>query len=497
MVDAAAAARDDFYEIFELDPGSDTAALTDALRAARKRWRQLAGSPDRERSQRAERRMAQLDIAHEVLLDEAARADYDAALNDARQQAPALDAQQHAEQNRQQAPASSTDWGRRAEEYLEQNDARNAMVAATRGTEADPDDARSWLMFTRAAVELKQLDQADFGSAELLHRAPIALNHSFRAQILDDLGRRADAERHFREAARLDPTRAFDRARAAWAVLDQGRVDDALTEAWRVVEAFPDDEFPRRVVRAACDELRRRRQPQRALVEAARLLNAHQGEDENMQQVVWSIEAIADMGDLDAALTEAWRLVDAFPKRQAPRETVTDVVRRLREHGRESEALRVARQLLDRFPEDEKVKYAFGWTRLREAESKMAATGPETHAILNRAQAEYVAGAIAEIASLNVRADDLNEAAQSLRQYHAGQIRVSVRLGFWKVVLALVALFLIWYGLTQLGLSFVAGAIPIVIGALLGWALWASSFARKYRRDAKLQPRHVRDSGIR
>src|SRR5690606_12029216 len=128
-----------------------------------------------------------------------------------------------------------------------------------------------------------------------------------------------------------------------------------------------------------------------------------------------------DVGDLDTALTEAWRLVDAFPKRQAPRETLAYVVRKLSARDREPEALGAARQLLDRFPDDEKVKRAFGWARLREAESKMATTGQGTFAILTRAQAEYAAGAIAEIASLNVRADDLNEAVQSLRQYHAQQ----------------------------------------------------------------------------
>lgn len=493
MVDAVAAAQHDFYELFEIDPSSDSASIRKALRTARSRWRQLTGSPDRERAQRAERSMALLDIAFDVLPDDALRAEYDAALL-ARRQSDRAGAQEA--EAREAAPTLTTDWGARAGEYLEADDPRNALLAAKRGTEADPDDATAWLMYARAAVALEQYDEADFASAELLHRVPLAANWSYRGEILTWNKRHVEAETHFRRAAELDQEDPFFQTRAAWSVLSRGEVDAAIVEGWQVVERFPEDEFPPRLLREACFRLRRRGEPHRALPVAARLLSAAPDSDENMLQVVWSIESIAELGDLDVALTEAWRLLDAFPDGTRPINTLSYVIAKMYDSGREAQALAEARRLLSRSLDDEEARLRFAWARLRDAEAKMAQPGPDTHAILNRAQADYYAAALAEVASMNVADADVQQSLAHHREYLAQQTRTRVRLGFWKIVLAILAIALVLIGLSQFDSSIGAGLALIVVGGLLGWGFCASSFQKQYRRDAKLSHPSVRSSGL-
>lgn len=596
MDDAASAAHEDLYELFEIDSDSDADEIRTTLRATRKRWRQQTGSPDLERRRRAETWMDRIGRAEEVLLDPGARAEYD----------EALAAQSRAGASTPHSPRSasgaSTNWGGRAEQYLGAEDPRNALRAAKRGTEVDPDDTTSWLMYTRAAEALEQYDDADFASAELLHRVPNVANLQYRADLLDRMGRPVDAEKFFRQAVQRDSGSAYLRARAAWAVLDQGRIDEAIAEAWSVVESFPDDEFPPRVLRVACARLREQKQPAEALsvaerlldhepdvdatlleavisvealaehgqstvalshskrlfarypdseytlttmrfvtqkvfeaggtdvaVEQAwalrdrfpaddfppkllwaacerfrgqnrpqqalqigqRLLRARPGVDENMRQTVLAIEQLAALGEIGTAIASAWLLLDAHPEAQRPRLTMSFLISKLCENGQPEEALAQARELLSRFPEDVEVRRRYAWARLLDADAKLAKIGPDSIAILNTAQAEHYGGAITEVESMGLRDADIARALATRRAYHAEQMAVSVKGGCWTIAGAIVSAVLVLIGLSELWWP---GFLYLAIGGLLVWAIVASAVRRKYQRDARTWPREAKAS---
>ena len=227
------------------------------------------GSPDRERAHLAEERMAQLELAETTLLDEGRPSISSSSLS-----------ARHAAQTAQaQAAISVADEcrcrieGKRGEEYYRSGDIRNAFAAAKKGTDVDPDDHLAWTIYLQAAVDLERNDDADFASAELVRRSPPAQTRIVVVvSFFDNLGRAPEAERSFRRAAEFEPGSAYFAARAAWSMLDQGRVQDAITEIWQIIERFPEDPYPRKVLYEACDVLQNQHRAEDAFTVARRLL---------------------------------------------------------------------------------------------------------------------------------------------------------------------------------------------------------------------------------
>jgi len=480
MTDAAA--LDNYYEIFDIARDADPTIIQTSLRAARKRWRQLTGSPDRERAQLAERRMAQLEVAEKTLLDGPARQQYDAAIAAQEAQAPAANA----------LPVGGTDWAERAKQYFESGDIRNAFNAAKKGTDVDAANNLTWYYYVQSAVELKRIEDADFASAELVQRIPaVDVSHDLRGGVLESMGRFAEAETSFRTAARISPDNSYYHGRAAWAVLDQGDVDRAVEEAWGLVQRFDGDAYPLKILRAACEKLREQKQPQRALPVAQRLIG-HSASDENILEAVVSIQEIEEKVDVDIALAEARRLFDAFPHSAAAQRLVRYMIGALRTRGRQAEALAEARMLIARCPNDQEAKHTLGWSIVGDAESQMAATGPGSHIILNRAQAAYYGNAVAELWSLEIADQRLRAAVQHMREYHAKQTRMRVNLSFGRIVLAIIAVVLLIIGLSTLP----SGLAWIVVAALVGWAFYALTFTRQYRMNYRDATPNVRGRGL-
>lgn len=591
-----AAQPEDYYSLFEIPSEAGTDEIRKLLRESRRRWRQQAGSPDLERRRRAEQRMEQIESAEQVLLDAQARADYDSSLAAHRNAAPP--ARPSASRN------SSTDWGSRAAEYLETDDPRNALLAAKRGTEADPEDTKSWLMYARAATALEKHDEADFASAELLHRVPGAANLQFRADILEKTERFAEAELLFRRASDMEPESPYYPSRAAWSVLDQGRIDEAVAETWTVIERFPDAEFPPRVLREAARVLREKEELERSLgvaeplvrhqsdvddsmlqavltIEAmatngrraaalahaqrflrdfpdsrrpvvaiqyvistihnagetstavaalwplldqlpqeefpptflraaierfrtqgkyqtaiaigTRLLRARPADDDAMEQTALALEGLAAAGEVDQAILLTKQLMEEFPSSSRPPRALLAMTTTMPQHGRAADALALARELADRFPHSDGVRLRLGWALLREAQARMAQLGEGSYAILNRAQADYAAAALAEIESLQIADAGLDAAVDATRAYHSEQTSIAVKFTAKRIVLAIVVMILALIGLDQL---FLPGIVFLLIAGLLGWLFWARTFARKYRRDQALVSPQVRASGL-
>ncbi len=474
---------DNYYELFEIDPGADEDAIRASIRAARKRWRQLTGSPDKERARLAEQRMEELEAAETTLLDAAARTTYDAELT-TQLSTPAA---------APQVP-QTTDWGERAKAYYLAGDVRNAYTAAKKATDVDAENTLGWLVYVWAATDLTRYDDADFASAELVERLPqLDTSHELRGGVLDAMGRYREAEIAFRKAVALTPSNAYYQGRAAWAVLDQGRVDDAVAEAWKLVERFPGEEYPAKVLRAAAESLREKGRPQQALQLAWRLLQSRPVDDETMLQAVLAIEAIEKSVNVEIALTEAWRLLEAYRENPRAQQVVRYAILSLRERNRDADALVHARALLAWLPHDQDVKKVFALCRISDAESNMAQTGHGTHIILNKAQASYYAAALAEIDGLDVTDPGVRRSAATMREYLGRQTATKFRLSVGKVFLAILALILFFIGIATIGGG---GIIWILIAGLLGWAFYALTLKKQYRINYTQASPAVRRLGL-
>jgi tetratricopeptide (TPR) repeat protein len=472
----------DYYTLFEIDRGADAAAIQAALKASRKRWRQLTGSPDKERARLAEQHMEHLEAAENVLLEESARAVYDAQL--AAQAAVPV------------APTTaSTDWGVRAESYYFGGDVNNAYLAAKKGTDTDPENNLAWRVYVWAAVDLKRYEDADFASAELVQRVPQdATSHELRGGVLDAMGRFGDAEASFRRAVSLAPSKVYYQGRAAWAVLDQGRTDDAIREAWTLVERFPDDTYPVKVLRAASEALREKKRPREALDLAAAVLGRYPQDEDAILLVALAIQDIDAAGDVGTALAEAWRLYDAYPQDDKAQRVIRYVIGSLRERGMADAALAESRKLLARQPQDQDVRTTFAWSRIGDAEARLSSAGPDSHIILNKAQATYYAEAIREIEGLDVHDPAVRRVTGNMGDYAKAQSKMTVRLSLGKVILGILAVVLLLIGLGTIASG---GFVWLLIGGLLGWAFYNATFKRQYQLNYKSADAKMRTKGLR
>ena len=307
------------------------------------------------------------------------------------------------------------------------------------------------------------------------------------------MGRYPEAERAFRAAASLAPSNAYYQARVAWAKLDQGRIDEAAAEAWELIQRFPDESYPSKVLRAAAEALREKKRPVEALQLMQKLASARPMDDATMTQLVVAIEAIEASVSVDTALAEAWQLLDAFPDDERAQRVVRYVILSLRSRDRDADALAAARTLLARQPHDQAVKRTFALTRLSDAESKMTPVGTNSHVILNKAQASYYAQALHEVEALDVTDDDVRRAVQNNRAYLAKQTKTRVTLSFGRVVLALLALVFFFIALGTLAQG---GFIWLVVAGLLGWWFYAITVKKQYQLTYKDADPATRKRGL-
>lgn len=490
------AVDEDYYRLFEIARDADEAAIRAAIKAARKRWRQLTGSPDKDRARLAEQRMEQLEAAETILLDDDARARYDAEL-DATRPAPAAVPNQapSPEPKGSTPPAPTVDWGERARKYYFDGDFQNAFLAAKKGTDLTPENNLAWSFYGWSAIDLKRHQDADFASAELVHRLPNdASAHELRGAALDAVGRYADAETAFRNASRFAPANSYYQGRAAWALLDQGRANEAVAEAWKIVDRFPDDDYPPRVLRAAAEWLRERNRPTEAFAIVAALLSKRPADDDTILAAALSLETMADTGEVDAALVEAWRLLDAYPHDGRVQGTVRYLIYSLRQSGRSGDAVVQARNLLSRYPDDQSAREALAWARIIDAQDRMSKDGNGTYFIVNKAQADYFGGAIAEVHGLGVADADVQAELAKMQGYLGQQTKTKVKLGFWKVVLWIVSIIMVLGGLGDITNG---GLIWLIFGGLLLWAAISSTIKKQYRLTHNDVHPDLRTGGLR
>ena len=227
-------AVDNYYEILGIESSADEDTIRGAIRKTRSRYRQVAGSPNKEQARNAEVMIEKLAQAEATLLNPEVRPGYDAQL--AAQPATSLEP----------APVAggSSDWTESAKSYLANGQPRNAAQAAKEATRAEPDSIDAWTVRAYAALELRDFQDADFSASEAQKRDPgNPQMFGLLADVADGEGRYADAQRAFARAAELEPTNPYWAGRVAWAMGDQGNYEGAITYARQLVAHYADSQY--------------------------------------------------------------------------------------------------------------------------------------------------------------------------------------------------------------------------------------------------------------
>lgn len=226
---------DNYYEILGVERSASEESIREAIRGTRKRYRQVAGSPNKEQARNAEVMMDKLAAAETELLDPARRKAYDTALASTPAPTPVPAT----------VPAAGgTDWVETAKSYLANGQPRNAAQAAKQATMERPDDSQAWVVRAYAALELKDYADADFAASEAHRREPAdASIAGLLGDVYDGERDYVRAEQAFGRAAQLEPDNPYWQGRVAWAMVDQNRVADALRTATELTRKFPESAY--------------------------------------------------------------------------------------------------------------------------------------------------------------------------------------------------------------------------------------------------------------
>ncbi|KAB1660251.1 hypothetical protein F8O01_02650 [Pseudoclavibacter chungangensis] len=293
----------DFYEILELAPDADDAAVTAAVAAQRRIWQARTGHPRLETRQLAEQRMADVSEAERVLLDPTARAAFDRARAEigiaaAADEAPEPERRTSAANDRaahggagprtryadpedsragedaggeestraarpvRQVPAqrSSQDWTSIAADYYERGAYDHARTAAQQAVGVDQEDASAWQMLALASWQTGDRASAQFEFSEAERLDPH--NEWTQACIGDfhsEVQAYAVAIVHYRRALAIDPTNAPVRSMIGVCLIEQGQIDAGCLELERAHRDAPGDaEITARYAGALTDLIRSR-----------------------------------------------------------------------------------------------------------------------------------------------------------------------------------------------------------------------------------------------
>lgn len=222
----------DYYDLLGVDRLASRTEIEQAVRATRKRYRRLEGSPDQSQRASAERMMGLLAEAEKTLLNADAREAYNMALEKMNQQA---------EEERRHAESSEEhDWVLDASRYLDEKNPSSALFAATEGTRQHPENLSAWIFRALAAMHLDRYDEAEYAAREALK-----IDSTFEAalDILSEsclqLERYDEALTLARRLKKLNPGEVDYACRVARILFLKGDHAEALKEAREVMSAFP------------------------------------------------------------------------------------------------------------------------------------------------------------------------------------------------------------------------------------------------------------------
>lgn len=223
----------DYYRILEIAEDAEQNEIVHALKIQQRSWRKRQNSPTLATRQDAERRMADLADAEKILLDPAARRDFDSRRR-SRPPTPTI------------LVDESIDWGERANHSFAQGDMESANHAAQNAlTQASSAYAKDhlWNIRAQSALSIGDWREAEFSFIETLRLKPNHPEYHFDYGCALELREQyADAMREFREASTLEPSNPRYGAAIADVHIAIDEVAMALTIMEDIVREHPDDE---------------------------------------------------------------------------------------------------------------------------------------------------------------------------------------------------------------------------------------------------------------
>jgi Flp pilus assembly protein TadD len=220
-----------YYDVLQVDPTADQAAIEKAISAKEREWRPRANHPKLETKQLAEQNIKYIAEAGRILLDRSQRADYDKQL--AAQQAapsPSVD-------------AGGRDWVQIAIEYIQGGNASNGNYAAREATAQQPENPEAWYWRGVSSQALGNNRDAEFELNEAVRLNP---NEASYHGELGDLYRTNDlwakAIGAYERARQLDPNRVYYLAALGASYAGNDDVDRGLKLLEEAHQKEPDNQ---------------------------------------------------------------------------------------------------------------------------------------------------------------------------------------------------------------------------------------------------------------
>jgi len=186
---------DNYYKLLNISSTASEEEIEEALHKEERIQNNRQGLPQLERRQEAERIVARLDKAREILLDKKARSTYDRSLKNAPQD------ERHIGEEELTGDLIRQGWV-----YLMDGSMADALYVATKATEHDGKNPEAWGLLAQVKYRKGDLDDAVYEYKRAIKLNPDdAARHFDLATVYDSMGRVHDCVERCESAYQLEP----------------------------------------------------------------------------------------------------------------------------------------------------------------------------------------------------------------------------------------------------------------------------------------------------
>lgn len=237
-----------YYQELRIDPGLRGDQLNDELRKLQRKWVSRTNAPDLNRRQEAERKVALIEEAKNILLDEAKRAAYDQQLQSAAAaqetiEQPAFDI------NQNQYVQSAAEYIQQAWELINEGRYADAIVVARTATEIEGNNADAWAVLGYADYSWGNVQDAVYEYKKAINLQP---NNSVLYTDLGNIYLDNDmldlAEDCAVRAMSIDPTNDYNKVLMGNVASAKNDYDTAIQIFSELIQVEPNNESFKQVL---------------------------------------------------------------------------------------------------------------------------------------------------------------------------------------------------------------------------------------------------------
>jgi tetratricopeptide (TPR) repeat protein len=232
-----------YYKEFNLDPSLKGEQLADALKNVQRKWVGRTNAPDLNRRQEAERKVAMIEDAQKILLDDNKKVEYDNQLNNAvptQSEMPSF----NLDNNENAASLIDQAWG-----FINVGKYPDAIMAARRATEIEGNNADAWATLGYADYLWNNVQEAVYEYKKAISLRPNSDSfYCDLGNIYLDHNMINDSEDCAKKAIHINPNASYNKVLLGNVASNKNEYDKAISIFSELIKEEPNNESFKKVL---------------------------------------------------------------------------------------------------------------------------------------------------------------------------------------------------------------------------------------------------------